>query len=51
MIDFYYNIFGAKPKLNLSSSLENGNHPDLDTSEFLHSDGVQQHQSMIGAIK
>ena len=51
MIDCYYNMFGTKPKLTYSSPLEKGDHPELDTSEYLDSDGVQQYQSMIGAIQ
>ena len=44
-------MLGTKPKLSLSSPLEKGGHPELDTSEYLDSDGVQKYQSMIGAIQ
>ena len=51
MVHCYFKIFGTKPKLSLSSPLEKSDHPELDTSECLDSDGVQQCQSMIGAIQ
>ena len=51
MVDCYYDMFGTKPKLSFSSPLEKGGYPELDTSENLDSDGIQKHQSMIGAIK
>ena len=35
MVDFYYSMFGTKPKLSLSSPLEKGDRPELDTSEHL----------------
>ena len=43
MIDCLCNMFGTKPKITFSSPLENGEYPELDTSEYLDSDGVQQH--------
>ena len=51
MVDCYYKIFGAKPKLSFLSPLENGEYPELYTSEHLYSDVVQKYQSMIGEIK
>ena len=51
MVDCYCNIFGTKPKLSFSSPLEKGDHPELDTSKFLYSDGIQKYQPMIGAIQ
>ena len=51
MVNCCCNMFGAKPKLSFSSLLEKGHHPELCTSEHLDSDGVQKHQSMIGAIQ
>ena len=35
MIDSYRNIFRCKPKLNVSSPLDKGDHPELDTLDFL----------------
>ena len=51
MIDSYQNTFGVKPKLNISSPLEKGDHPELDTSELLDQDGIQKYQSLIGALQ
>ena len=51
MIDIHKNTFGVKPKLNISSPLEKGDHPELDTSELLDQDGIQKYQSLIGALQ
>ena len=51
LIDIYKNTFGVKPKLNISSPLEKGDHPELDTSELLDQDGIQKYQSLIGALQ
>jgi hypothetical protein len=34
LIKSYQRIFGEPPKQNVSSPLEKGDHPELDTSEF-----------------
>ena len=44
-------MFGSKPKLNVMSPLEKGDHPELDTSECLEQDGIQKYQSLVGAIQ
>ena len=51
MIDTYERFFGSKPTENVSSPLEKGDHPELDTSELLDADGLQKYQSMIGALQ
>ena len=51
MVDNHYNMFGTKPKLSFSSPLEKGDHPELETSECVDSDGIHEHQSMIGSIQ
>ena len=51
MVDCYYNMCGTKQKLSFSSPLENGENPELCTSECVDSDGFQTWQSMIGAIQ
>ena len=33
------------------SPLEKGDHPEMDTSELLDSTGIQQYQSMVGAMQ
>ena len=35
----------------ISSPLEPGDHPELDTSEFLDQDGIEIYQSLIGAFQ
>ena len=44
-------MVGTKPNLTLTSSLEKGDDPELDTSKCLDSDSVQQYQSVIGSIQ
>jgi hypothetical protein len=51
MMSTYELMFGSKPKTNVSSPLEKGDHPEIDTSDFLDPDGTQQYQSLIGAMQ
>jgi hypothetical protein len=51
MVSNYEMIFGEKPKLNVNSPLEKGDHPEIDTSEILDSQGTQQYQSLIGSLQ
>ena len=51
MCNCYCNMIGTKSKLTFSSSLEKGKHPELDTSEKLDSDDVQQCQSMVSTTQ
>ena len=51
MSDSYVSIFGSKPKSTYHSPLEKNDHPELDTTEFLDADGIQQYQSLIGALQ
>jgi hypothetical protein len=51
MISSYEQMFGCKPKTNVSSPLEKGDHPELDTSDLLDEKGIQQYQSLIGAMQ
>ena len=44
-------MFGSKPKTNVSSPVEHGDHPELDTADFLDNDGMQKCQSMVGALQ
>ena len=41
MIDCYCKVFGTKTKLAFSLPLEEGDHPELETPEYLESDGMQ----------
>ena len=47
----YLQMFGEYPKSNVSSPLEHGDHPELDTSDFLDIDDTQKYQSLIGAMQ
>jgi hypothetical protein len=52
MMDGYERMFGKPPTSNLyTSPLEKGDHPELDTSDFLDEDGQQQYQSLIGSLQ
>jgi hypothetical protein len=51
MINIYEQIFGCKPKTNVSSPLERGDHPELDITDELSPDGIKQYQSLIGAAQ
>ena len=50
MIGTYERMFGSKPK-SAPSPLEKGDHPEIDTSELLDENGIQQYQSLIGAMQ
>ena len=47
----YVNMFGEKPSTKAFSPLEHGDHPEQDESDLLDSDGIQQYQSLIGALQ
>ena len=51
LIGSYEKLFGEKPKQNVSSPLEKGDHPELDTSELLDSKGITAYQSLIGSLQ
>ena len=51
LIKNYERMFGEPPKQNVSSPLEKGDHPELDTSEFVDEKGIKTYQSMIGALQ
>ena len=51
MLSTYETMFGCKPKTNVASPLEKGDHPEIDTSEFLDDKGIQHYQSLIGAMQ
>jgi hypothetical protein len=50
VIGSYECMFGSKPKTNVLSPLEKGDHPEIDTSDFLDAAGIQQYQSLIGQL-
>ena len=51
MIDGYKTMFGSKPKANVTSPLEKGDHPELDDSALLDEDGISKYQSLIGSLQ
>ena len=51
MVKAYERLFGEKPKQNYTSPLEKNDHPELDTSDLLDTDGIKKYQSLIGAMQ
>jgi transposase InsO family protein len=51
MVDTYQRMFGQKPKTNVTSPLEKGDHPECDTSELLDEVGVTRYQSLVGQLQ
>ena len=51
MCEEYEQLFGKKPKQNVTSPLEKNDHPELDMSEILNTDGIKQYQSLIGTLQ
>jgi len=51
LVASYERMFGEKPKTNVYSPLEKGDHPELDVSELLDSTGITQYQSLIGSLQ
>ena len=51
LIKNYEKLFGMKPNTSVTSPLEKGDHPELDTSELCSMDQIVQYQSMIGALQ
>jgi hypothetical protein len=50
MLDAYYRMFGTHPR-QVTSPLEKGDHPEMDTSELLEPEDIQKYQSLIGAMQ
>ena len=51
MVQSYEQMFGSNPTEKVQSPLERGNHPELDTTEFLNDKGIKQYQSLIESMK
>ena len=47
----YQHLYGEQPNKTPQSPLEENDHPELDTSEFLDEEGIQQYQSLIGSMQ
>ena len=50
MMASYEQSFGSKPR-HAQSPLVPNDHPELDESDFLDEDGIQQHQCLIGQLQ
>ena len=51
MVATYERIFKEAPKQVVTSPLEKGDHPELDTSGLLDEAGIRNYQSLIGAVQ
>ena len=51
MVNNFVLLFGHKPTQAVTSPLEKGDHPELDTSELLDNKGIQLYQSLIGGLQ
>ena len=51
MVTQYERMFAAKPRTTVTSPLEKNDHPEVDTSDFLDEEGIQQYQSLIGSLQ
>ena len=52
MVSTYETMFGTKPKQNVYTPIEEGDHPELDTrSPELNLEDMQKYQSLIGAMQ
>jgi hypothetical protein len=51
LINNYKNLFGMKPSQNVTSPLDKGDHPELDTSKLCNEEHISQYQSMIGSLQ
>ena len=50
MLQNYERMFESKPQL-VTSPIEKGDNPELDTTELLDADQTQNYQSLIGALQ
>jgi hypothetical protein len=50
LVKNYKLMFGELQRQSYRSHLEKGDHPEVDTSDYLDANGIQQYQSMIGAL-
>jgi hypothetical protein len=46
----YKKQFAMKPNTGVTSPLEKGDHPELDTSELCTTEQITQYQSMISTL-
>ena len=51
ILDGYEQMFNEKPSQKCHSPIEKGDHPELDTSDFLLADDISKYLSMVGALQ
>jgi hypothetical protein len=51
LIKNYEKLFGMKPSQNVTSPLDKGDHPELDTSDLCSEEQISHYQSMIGSLQ
>jgi hypothetical protein len=51
LVKNYKTSFGMKPNTGFTSPLENGDHPELDTSELFTTEQIAQYLSIIAALQ
>jgi hypothetical protein len=51
LVKNYEKTFGMKPNTSVTSPLEKGDHPELDTSELCSSDQIAQYHPMLGVLQ
>jgi hypothetical protein len=51
VIDTYEHPFGSKTKRSCCLSFEKGDHPKMDTTKWLDTNGMQMYQSLIAAMQ
>ncbi len=51
LLGTYKCIFGSKPKQNVTSPLEKGDHSELDMYDELDTNGIKDYQSLIGTLQ
>jgi Reverse transcriptase (RNA-dependent DNA polymerase) len=51
LVKKYKLMFGELRRQSYRSHLEKGDHPEVDTSDYLDANSIQQYQSMIGALQ
>ena len=47
----FESMFGRKPKAVYTSPLASNDHPEIDTSDLLDEDGINQYQSILGVLQ
>ena len=51
LLSNYERLFGCSPSTKVTSPIEKGDHPEIDTSELLDEKGITLYQSMVGSLQ